>query len=225
MFYALFLMSLLCVSAQAWAQQVILKPGEVDSTRTLVFLPDLDVPPPYMVTSKVIDGEPIIYVNGIQIEPNPGRGRRHHPLAPFDQCRFSFRSLQCDMKAAGYARDEIVQAIADSVRTCPGVVAVIQDGFQLKVHYPDEVIEYWVTDSNCDPDKNASWRVAHLQRSLDSGYAYVSTPTGSIMVHPSKYARLLSEIVHARDSESEDISWQVLTLDMVRSFRRSAVGK
>jgi len=219
---------LLLILAFLWmpaiAQQVIIEDEPVDPTRVLVFLPDQDVPPPYEVTGEVIDGAATIYINGIQVQPNPQRrkGIPAFPISEFDLCREGFADLQCDMMALGHTHDEVVEAIAERVSDCPGVVSVERNEIQLMVKYEDESeIEYWVTKVNCDLQKTVDWKIRRFQRELDNGYAYLFTKARDINVKPDEYELFVSEIQEARNgNKSAESEWFFLTPELVRSIRR-----
>jgi len=193
----LIMMLLLCLNASVMAQTVIHTKPKLDPNRILVFFPDRDIPPPYHVSGELVDGKPYIFLNGIQIQPNPRRrkGIPAFPKSEFDLCREGFADLQCEMMALGHTHDEVVEAIAERVRDCPGVVSVERNEIQLMVKYEDESeIEYWVTKVNCDMQKTVDWMVKRLQRSLDNGYAYLFTKARDINVKPDEYDLFVSEI-------------------------------
>lgn len=218
----LLFMLVLCLGSSATAQTVVKPESKLDSNRILVFLSHRDVRPPYKVTGAILDGKAIIYVNGIQIEPNPRQGVAAFPVSKFDLCRESFSDLQCEMMALGHSHDEVVEAIADRVRSCPGVVSVERNEIQLMVKYDDgSEIEYWVTKANCDMQKTVDWKIKRLQRDLDNGYAYLFTKARDISVKPDECESFFSEILEARNGQkSADSEWSFLTPEMVRSIRK-----
>jgi hypothetical protein len=206
-------MLVLCLGPSATAQTVANSESKLDPNRTLVFLPHRDVAPPYEVTGAVLDGKAIIYVNGIQIEPNPRHGVAAFPVSKFDLCRESFSDLQCEMMALGHSHDEVVEAIAERVRSCPGVVSVERNEIQLMVQYEDgSEIEYWVTKVNCDMQKTVDWKVKSIKQALENGYAFFFTNTRHIRAKPDEYDLFVSEIHAARDgSRSPESEWIFLT--------------
>ena len=114
---ALIILPVLCT-----AQEVIWTRPPVDPNRTLVFFPNKDIPPPYVVTGELVDGAIKIYINGIQTRPDPQPKRSPLPKGRFDLCREEFGNLQCEMQALGHSHEEVIVAMAERIGECPGVV-------------------------------------------------------------------------------------------------------
>lgn len=207
----------------AIAQQVIIEDEPVDPTRVLVFLPDRDIPPPYEVTGEVIDGVATIYINGIQIIPNPWRERgRRLPQGNFDRYRRPFVDVQCDMQKLGCTLDEITEAYIEYMRDCPGVVDIERNNHDLSIHFEDgSTVESWMRFISCDMQKIVDSKVESYQGWLDKGYAYLFTKARDINVKPDEYEPFISEIQEARNgNKSAESEWFFLTPEMVRSIRR-----
>lgn len=220
--YSIFVLLSACLVASAVAQTDMHRKTDLDPNRTLVFFPDRDVAPPYKVTGALVDGVVTIFVNGIQVEPSRRRGASAFPTSRLDDCREGFAELQCEMLALGRSRDEVIEAIAERVRGCEGVISVERNEIQLMVVYGDSSrIEYWVTQVNCDPQATVTWKVKRLQGALDRGYAHLFTSEGDVDVRPDQYEGLLAEIYAARsNSRSLDSEWIYLSPAMVRSLQQ-----
>lgn len=212
----------------AIAQQVIIEDEPVDPTRVLVFLPDRDIPPPYEVTGEVIDGVATIYINGIQIIPNPWRARgRRLPQGNLDRYSSAFVDIQCDMQEIGCTLDEITEAFIEYMNECPGVVNIERNKHDLYIHFEDgSTVESWVRFISCDMQKNVNWRVERFERLLEKGYAQVFIGDDYLSVYPEKYDSLVAEINQARHglSESQDREWKILKSEMAKHIRKLSGG-
>jgi len=219
------ILTLICLSFPAAAQQVIHNEEPVDPTQVLMFLPDRDVPPPYEVTGEVIDGVATIYINGIQIIPNPWRERgRRLPRGNFDQYRRPFVDVQCDMQELGCTLDEITEAYIEYMRDCPGVVDIERNNHDLSIQFEDgSTVESWMRFISCDMQKIVNSKVKSYQGWLDKGYAYLFTPVRQLQcISPRGYDKMVADIKAARNGSVsiEESQWNFLKSDMIESIRK-----
>ena len=193
-----------------------------DSNRVLVFLPDRDVPPPYEVSGQVIDGRNFIYINGIQIVPNPSRPPRMAVRSLFDTQGEGARTIIRRMQAAGDEQMEIVNGVAEYFRDLPEVDHVEIDQMKLDIHYVGgRTIEYWCLPTSLDEEATLAANIGHYRDRLSKGYAYVFTPIRSYSIHPRHYTEFRKELELARGvgCRINEHEWKKISREMAESIR------
>ena len=205
-------------------QTVVYPEKKQDPNRTLVFLPDKDVAPPYNIEGYVDHrglSEIIrISINGFEVIPDASRPLPNPEKMPAPSpAEVLFREvgqLQIEMEEKNCSYREIYAAAVGRFESSPDVAEVNPiDSVSMEIVFRDGSKRIYIAS----PDVVSTERgmlaiIKGFEFKLEHGYALLFSSANTLYIKPNDYELFLEELAVARSADIATLSsreWKVLT--------------